>query len=149
MAKKAKARKAPKKAAKKPAKKTPKKAAAKTKKKPAKSAKAAKSASPKKAIIPKPVISERPWAVAGHGEILLGEVEDFFVHVTAIALTLKDALAVGDTLRVRGHTTNLTQKVLSIQMDRKPIRQARKGDAIGIQVAERCRPGDKVFRVTV
>ncbi|MBI2915348.1 MAG: translation elongation factor-like protein [Elusimicrobia bacterium] len=80
-------------------------------------------------------------------ESVLGEVEDFFGHIGVIALTLKVPLVLGDTIHVRGHTTDLTQKVLSMQINRKPIQKAKKGDPVGIKVDDKCRKGDAVFRV--
>ena len=56
-------------------------------------------------------------------------------------------LRVGDTIRVKGHTSDFTQTIDSMQIDRATVEVARVGDEIGIQVAEHAREHDQVFRV--
>ncbi len=78
---------------------------------------------------------------------LLGAVEDYFSHVGVVALTIKSGLNVGDTIRVKGHTTDLTQKVDSMQIDHVAVTTAKKGDGVGIHVSDKCRKGDKVYKL--
>lgn len=80
-------------------------------------------------------------------ETKLGEVEDYFSHIGVIALILDGALAVGDTIHVHGHTTDLTLKVESMQINHLAVQNAKKGDSIGIKVNDKCRKGDKVYLV--
>lgn len=80
-------------------------------------------------------------------EILLGTVEDFFAHVGVAAVKLNKELAVGDTIRINGHTTDLTQVVESMQIEHNPVSAAKKGDDIGIKVNDRVRKGDQIFKV--
>ena len=75
----------------------------------------------------------------------VGEVSIFFAQVEVAAIKLTGKLKVGDKIRIRGHTTDFEQAVDSIQIDRKPVTEARKGDEIGIKVKDRVRPNDKVF----
>lgn len=81
------------------------------------------------------------------GGILLGEVEDFFAHVGVIALTLQKPLAVGDTIRIKGHTTDITQKIESLQIDHQYVQTASAKDAVGIKIVDRARKGDAVYKV--
>lgn len=78
---------------------------------------------------------------------LLGEVEDYYGKVGVIAVTLKDALSSGDTIRVKGHTTDIVQKVESMQIAHAAISAAKAGDPVGIKMNDRCRKGDKVYRI--
>ena len=105
----------------------------------------AKAARPAKT--PAKKLSAKDKIVAAKNEIFLGEVEDYFAKIGVIALTLKSPIAVGNGLRVRGHTTDLKQKVDSMQIEHQAIQSAVKGDSVGIKVTDRCRKGDKVFRV--
>ena len=57
-------------------------------------------------------------------------------------------LHVGDTIHVVGHTSDFTQPIDSMQIDRAPVESAKVGDAIGIKVLEHAREHDEVFRVT-
>jgi translation initiation factor IF-2 len=53
----------------------------------------------------------------------------------------------GDTLRFNGHTTDFTDVVSSMELDNKPIEEAKVGDLIGIKVKDRVREGDKIYKV--
>lgn len=90
-------------------------------------------------------------AKAGKEELQLekvGEVMHYFPHVKAAAvLVLKDGLKVGDRLYIKGHTTKFKETIKSMQLDRIPIREARKAQEIGLLVKSRVRIGDTVYRV--
>lgn len=77
----------------------------------------------------------------------LGEVTHYFPKVSAAVLKLKDTLSVGDTIRIKGHTTDFTETVASMQIDHAAITVAKKGDEIGLQVKSRVRRGDSVIKV--
>ncbi len=120
----------------------PKKSAVKKKIAVGKKGAAGKKGKPVKVSLPKPVFGAR-----SKKELLLGEVEDYFAHIGVISITSKDALAVGDTFHVKGHTTDLTQVCASMQIDHQDVLSVKKGDEVGVKVEDRCRKGDKVFRV--
>ena len=77
----------------------------------------------------------------------LGLVEDYFAKVGVIALQLKKPLAVGDKIRVKGHTTDFTQPVKSMQIEHASVEQARRGAAVGIKVKKKCRRGDRLIKL--
>lgn len=77
----------------------------------------------------------------------IGRISTFFSHVEVAAIKLTGTLKVGDRIHVKGHTTDFEQLVDSMQIDRKDIKAAKKGDEIGIKVTDRVRPNDKVFRI--
>ena len=81
------------------------------------------------------------------GEVVAA-VTHYFPHVEAAVLKVKAAkLRVGDPLRIKGHTTDFTIRLDSMQMDHKPIQAAGKGDEIGVKVPSRVREGDVVYRI--
>ena len=75
----------------------------------------------------------------------IGVVSSYFSHVSVAAIKLSGSLKVGDTIHIKGNTTNIEVPVKEIQIDRKPVKSAKKGDHIGIKVPEKVRPHDKVF----
>ncbi|OGJ12447.1 translation elongation factor-like protein [Candidatus Pacearchaeota archaeon RBG_19FT_COMBO_34_9] len=79
------------------------------------------------------------------GEKEIGTISTFFSHVGVAAIKLSGKLKVGDKIRIKGHTTNFEQKVGSMQIEKKKVSEAKKGDHIGIKVEEKVRPNDKVF----
>ena len=77
---------------------------------------------------------------------LIGIIIHYFPHVQAAVIKLKKPLANGDTVKIKGHTTDLTQIVSSMQIDRVDIQAGKKGDEIGLLVSSRVRQGDKVYK---
>ena len=51
-------------------------------------------------------------------------------------------------MHIKGHTTNITESVTSIQMEHEGIETAKKGDDIGTKVSRKVRSGDKIFVIT-
>ena len=78
----------------------------------------------------------------------VGKVVKFFAKpsVAAIEITA-GSLRVGDTIRIQGHTTDFEDTVASMQVEKEAIEEAKPGFLVGIQVKDRVREGDKVFRV--
>ncbi len=75
----------------------------------------------------------------------IGAVSTYFSHVGVAAVKLSGALKVGDKVHIKGHTTDIEVPIKEIQIERKAVKSAKKGDHIGIKVPEKVRPHDKVF----
>ncbi|MFB3111768.1 MAG: EF-Tu/IF-2/RF-3 family GTPase [Gemmatimonadales bacterium] len=81
-------------------------------------------------------------------EQLIGQVTHYFSKAKVAGLKITDGqLAVGDTIRIVGHTSDFTQKIESMQIEHAPIETAKAGDEVGIRVVEHAREHDKVYRV--
>jgi translation elongation factor EF-1alpha len=76
---------------------------------------------------------------------VIGVVTHYFPHVKAAVIDVKRSIAVGDYIALKGHTTDFRQDVKSMEVDRKPIKRAKRGDDIGVQVKRRVRVGDRVY----
>ena len=81
------------------------------------------------------------------GATFLGKVTNYFSHLHVFALKLEAPLALGDTIRIKGHTTDLTQKVEHMQVDHLNVQSAAAGEAAAIPAADKVRLGDAVYRV--
>jgi len=77
----------------------------------------------------------------------IGRVTDYFAKIGVAGIDLTGKVRVGDTIRIRGHTTDLEQVVESMQIEHQQVEEAGPGDKIGIKVSDRCRDGDRVYRV--
>lgn len=78
----------------------------------------------------------------------IGEVTHFFPHVKAGVIKLKkDTLSTGDTIYIKGHTTDFEQKIKSMQINHVPVEKASQGQEIGLKVKSKVRHGDKVYKV--
>ena len=72
----------------------------------------------------------------------------FFAKPSVAALQVTDgSIKKGDTLRYKGHTTDFTEAVNSMEIDNQPVEEAKVGDLIGVKVKERVRENDKVYKV--
>jgi len=120
-------------------KKTPKKAVNK-KKKPVKKGLISK----KRPAIKKKPLAKKSAKTEGN---LIGLITHYFPHVQAAVIKLRAPLSKGDTVKIKGHTTDITQFVTSMQIDRVDIQTAKKGDEIGLQVSSRVRQQDKVYKI--
>ncbi|HEX76401.1 MAG TPA: translation elongation factor-like protein [Dehalococcoidia bacterium] len=81
-------------------------------------------------------------------EIEVGKVSDFFARPVVAGITLTGTLKLGDKIHIKGHTTDLELTVESMQINNVNVTEGKSGDAVGIKVIERVRPGDKVYKVT-
>ena len=69
-------------------------------------------------------------------------------HLSVAALLMESgSLRVGDTIHVKGHTTDFTQKVDSLQVDHAPVSEVRSGQDFGLKVKEHAREHDVVYKV--
>ena len=81
-------------------------------------------------------------------EVEVGRVSDYFAHVGVAGIELSGTLREGDTIHLKGHTTDFEQVVESIQIEHENVDEARAGAAVGIKVKDRVRDGDTVYKVT-
>jgi len=78
----------------------------------------------------------------------IGNVSDFFARPVVAGIELTGTLKVGDTIHIKGHTTDLEFTVESMQINNVDVNEAKAGDAVGIKVRDRVRHGDVVYKVT-
>jgi translation initiation factor IF-2 len=82
-------------------------------------------------------------------EVEVGIVQHYFDKAGVGAIEITDGeLAVGDTIHIKGSTTDFTATVESIQIEHQTVEKAKKGDDIGIKLSDKVRQKDKVFKVT-
>jgi translation elongation factor EF-1alpha len=82
-------------------------------------------------------------------EQLVGTVIHYFKGPSvAVVRVTEGTLAVGDRVRFHGHTTDLTEQIGSMEVNHQKVEQARPGDEVAIQVTDRTRLHDQVFKVS-
>lgn len=78
----------------------------------------------------------------------IGTVTDYFAKIGVAGIRLTDGeLRVGDRVRFRGHTTDFTQVVESLQIEHAAVERADRGTDVAVKVQERVRRHDQVLRV--
>ena len=81
-------------------------------------------------------------------EELIGKVVKYFAKpgVAAVEMTA-GVLRLGDSIHIKGHTTDLEDTVRSMEVEKQSIEEAQSGSLIGIKVKDRVREGDDVFKI--
>lgn len=127
-----------KKKGKKPRKKAVKKAAAG--KKPASKVK-------KRAAVPAKVGTASTGAAA-RGEERLGVITHYYNHLSVAVVKLdRGILRAGDRIHIKGHTTDIDQRVDSMEIDHQAISQASAGQEFGMKVGDHVREHDLVYKI--
>jgi putative protease len=78
--------------------------------------------------------------------IEIGRVTHFFSKISVAVIELTAPLAVGDTILIKGPTTDFEQAVESMQIEHKNVQRAEAGQSIGLKVAQRVREKDTVYK---
>lgn len=79
-------------------------------------------------------------------KVEVGIVFKFFAKPSVAAINITSGeLKVGDTIMIKGETTDFTQQVESMEIDRVKVESASAGQGVGIKVTDRVRPHDKVY----
>jgi putative protease len=91
-------------------------------------------------------VTRQEVAMAEEREI--GTITHYFGKIKVAAIKLTAPLAVGNTIHIKGHTTDVTEKIATMQIEHNQVAQANAGESVGINVTDHVRVGDKVFLVT-
>jgi len=77
----------------------------------------------------------------------IGFISHYFGNINVGIINLKDSLKVGETIHIKGHTTDITQQIDSMQIEHADVTEANNKDSVGIKVTSKVHPNDKVFKV--
>ncbi|MBW1841502.1 MAG: translation elongation factor-like protein [Deltaproteobacteria bacterium] len=78
----------------------------------------------------------------------VGIVINFYAKLGVAAIKVTDGcIKKGDLLKYKGHTTDFTEEVVNMEIERVPVDEAKAGDLVGVKVKERVREKDKVYKV--
>lgn len=79
----------------------------------------------------------------------IGKITHYFSKINVGVLDLtKGMLKVGDTIHIKGHTSDFYQKIESMQVEHVPVDTAKPGEPVGLKVESSVRENDLVFKVT-
>jgi hypothetical protein len=91
--------------------------------------------------------SSRPAQLPSEQRI--GVVTHYYSHLSVVAIQLEPGatLRVGDVIHFRGHTTDFTQRVESLEVNHASMTEVGPNDDFGLKVAEHARQHDALFKV--
>jgi hypothetical protein len=99
---------------------------------------------------PPPVAAPAPAAHAppAPGEERVGVVTHYFSHLSVATVRLESGrLHLGDVIRIRGHTTDFTQRIESLEVNHAPTTDVGPNDDFGLKVVDHAREHDVVYKV--
>jgi hypothetical protein len=79
----------------------------------------------------------------------LGAVTHYYSHLSVVAMQLEPGatLRVGDVIHIRGHTTDFTQRVESLEVNHASVDEVGPNDDFGLKVTDHAREHDVVFKI--
>lgn len=81
-------------------------------------------------------------------EEAIGTVTHYYSHLgVAVVQINKGILRTGDTIRVKGITTDFTQQIESMEYEHQHVAQAAPGQSVGLKVTDHAREHDILYRV--
>jgi putative protease len=81
-------------------------------------------------------------------ETKVGVITHYFGKISVAVIKATDGpIAVGDTIHIKGHTTDHTQVVESLQIEHQPVERIEIGQEAGMKVTARVHEHDEVFKV--
>jgi hypothetical protein len=96
------------------------------------------------AATPMPSLPPQP---APPGE-RIGVVTHYYSHLSVAILRLESGtLRVGDLIHIRGHTTDFSQRVESLEVNHAPATEVGPNDDFGLKVVGHVREHDVVYKV--
>ena len=78
----------------------------------------------------------------------IGVVVNYYAKIGVAAVKVTGGtIKIGDLLKYKGHTTDFTEAVTTMEIENQPVEQAQAGDLVGVKVKERVREKDRIYKV--
>jgi putative protease len=81
-------------------------------------------------------------------EVEIGRVTHYYNHLNVAVLRLTESLKLGDKIHILGHSTDLIERVASMEVNHHTVVWVKPGDDVAIKVKEPVREHDIVFLIT-
>ncbi len=80
-------------------------------------------------------------------DIRVGKVTHYFDRISVAVLELTEEVKVGETIHIHGRSTDITQRIASMEIEHQKIESAKPGDEVALKVIEPVREGDVIYKV--
>ncbi len=81
------------------------------------------------------------------GAPLLGKIAAYDPVNREIELKIEEPLSVGDAIRVKGRTTDLSQRIERLSVGPRSVQSALPGEIVRIPIADSVSEGDAVYKI--
>ena len=76
----------------------------------------------------------------------IGKISHYYPNISVAVVELQGTIKVGDTIRIEGHGGSFEQKISSMQIEHKQIKEAKKGQSIGLKLNQDVKEKDLVYK---
>ncbi|MFA5303706.1 MAG: U32 family peptidase [Candidatus Nanoarchaeia archaeon] len=91
---------------------------------------------------------EKEGSVSKTKKVSVGVVKNYYPKIQVAEMLLNhSALKLGDELIIQGKTTYIKQTVKSMQISKKDVLKANKGQRVAVKIGQTCRKNDQVFKL--
>jgi putative protease len=111
-------------------------------------AKPARKPAVRKQAVPKASASAAERGLVSGAALEVGVVSHYFSRAGAAVVALSRPIHHGDTIHVRGATTDFVQAVDGIALEGAAVREGVPPQSVGLRLEQRARTGDRVYRVS-
>lgn len=80
-------------------------------------------------------------------KLLCGQVTHFFAKIGVAVIDVSREIKVGDKISFDGATTDFSQEINSMQIDKKEVSTASRMQQIGMKTEGKARAGDSVYKL--
>jgi len=77
----------------------------------------------------------------------IGKITHFFPKISVAVVELNGTIKKGDKIKIVGHGKEFEQTVESMQIEHEQVKEAKKGQSIGMKVDEPVREKDLVYKI--
>jgi len=78
-------------------------------------------------------------------DVKVGSISHYFGKIGVAVLDVTSKIKVGDQIKIKSNGQEFNQEIGSMQMEHENIKEAKKGQSVGLKVDQLVKPGDKVF----
>jgi len=80
-------------------------------------------------------------------ETKIGKIVHFFGNINVAVVELSESVKQGDTIHIKGSSTDFEQILDSMQIDHKSVTEASASDSIGLKLTDNAKEGDIVYKI--
>lgn len=80
-------------------------------------------------------------------DVKIGKITHYYNKIGVAVVEVSTIIKVGDKIKIVGHDQESVQEVISMQAEHQQIKEAKKGDNIGLKVDLPVKENDLVYRV--
>ena len=79
--------------------------------------------------------------------VKVGKISHFYDKISVAVVEVLAPIKIGDRIKITGHNNDFEMTIDSMQIEHEQLKQAKKGQEIGLKVDQPVKPSDEVFKI--